>query len=62
MLAQDAGAKVKEVVISHHPRTAGRSKYGVWNRLGRGIMDLTMIAWYRKRQMKVVAVMEAADE
>ena len=58
VLAQDAGAVVEEMDVAHHPRTAGRSKYGVWNRLGRGVWDLSMIAWYRKRQMPSVPVVE----
>jgi dolichol-phosphate mannosyltransferase len=58
ILAQDAGAVVEEMPVTHHPRTAGRSKYGVWNRLGRGIMDLAMIAWYRRRRLKQVPVLE----
>ncbi len=60
VLAQDAGAVVREMEVAHHPRTAGRSKYGVWNRLGRGMWDLAMIAWYRKRQLRQVAVTEQA--
>jgi dolichol-phosphate mannosyltransferase len=59
VLVHDAGGKVNELDVAHHPRTGGRSKYGVWNRLGRGIGDLAMVAWYRKRQLKVVPVMEA---
>jgi dolichol-phosphate mannosyltransferase len=58
LLAQDAGAVVKEVAVAHRPRVAGRSKYGVWNRLGRGVWDLAMISWYRKRQMPNVRVVE----
>ncbi len=58
VLAHDAGARVKELDVAHHPRVAGRSKYGVWNRLGRGIWDLAMISWYRKRQLANVAVVE----
>ena len=60
VLAQDAGAVVRELPINHRPRVAGRSKYGVWNRLGRGILDLSMIAWYRKRQLPTVPVVEHA--
>jgi glycosyltransferase involved in cell wall biosynthesis len=58
VLAHDAGARVKEMPVAHHPRIAGRSKYGLWNRLGRGIYDLAMIAWYRKRQLRNVPVVE----
>lgn len=60
VLAQDAGAVVREMQVAHRPRTAGRSKYGVWNRLGRGVWDLAMIAWYRRRQLRQVAVTEQA--
>jgi dolichol-phosphate mannosyltransferase len=55
ILADGAGAVVREVPVSHRHRVAGVSKYGVWNRLGRGICDLAMIAWYRKRQLRNVA-------
>jgi len=54
ILAHGAGAKVKEMPVTHHPRTAGRTKYGVWNRLGRGIYDLAMVRWYLKRQIKTM--------
>jgi dolichol-phosphate mannosyltransferase len=52
ILAHNAGAKVKEVPVMHHPRTAGVSKYGVWNRLGRGVYDLIMVRLYLRRQLK----------
>jgi len=62
ILSHGAGAKVIEMPVSHRPRIAGVSKYGVWNRLGRGICDLAMIAWYRKRQLKNVSWTEQALE
>jgi dolichol-phosphate mannosyltransferase len=58
ILAQGAGAAVIEVAVNHRPRVAGTSKYGVWNRLGRGICDLAMIAWYRKRQLANISFIE----
>lgn len=59
ILAHGAGALVLEIPVTHHPRTAGQSKYGVWNRLGRGLWDLAGIAWYRKRQL---TSLETAEE
>jgi glycosyltransferase involved in cell wall biosynthesis len=59
ILAQAAGATVLEVPISHRPRVAGKSKYGVWNRLGQGVWDLAMIAWYSKRRLAEVSFVEA---
>ena len=58
ILADGAGAVVLEIPVAHRPRIAGVSKYGVWNRLGRGICDLAMIAWYRKRQLSNIASTE----
>ena len=54
VLAHSAGATVKEIPVTHHPRVAGQSKYGLWNRLGRGIYDLIGVRWYQKRQISRV--------
>ncbi|HEY5912667.1 MAG TPA: glycosyltransferase family 2 protein [Verrucomicrobiae bacterium] len=62
IVAQAGGAVVREVPVSHQPRYAGKSKYGVWNRLGRGIFDLAAIAWYRRRQIGSVETTEYRDE
>ena len=62
ILAHIGGAVVLEVPISHRPRIAGQSKYGIWNRLGRGICDLAMIAWYRKRQIAQIPFTEHPAE
>jgi len=58
VLAHAAGFRVIELPVAHHPRMAGKSKYGVWNRLGRGIWDLAAIAWYRKRHLSRVPAAE----
>ncbi len=51
VLVHGNGARTKEISISHRARVAGVSKYGLWNRLGRGIYDLIAIAWYQKRRL-----------
>jgi dolichol-phosphate mannosyltransferase len=53
ILAHGAGAVVKQVPVSHHPRRAGVSKYGVWNRLGCGILDLIMVGLFIRRQLRL---------
>ena len=58
VLAHISGATVREIPVRHHPRIAGQTKYGLWNRLGRGIWDLSVMAWYRKRQINTVQVLE----
>lgn len=60
VLAHCSGHDVIELPVAHHPRTAGKSKYGVWNRLGRGLWDLAAMAWYRKRQLARIAAVEYA--
>jgi glycosyltransferase involved in cell wall biosynthesis len=60
IIADGAGVIVLELPVGHRPRIAGVSKYGVWNRLGRGICDLAMIAWYRRRQFKDIRWTEHA--
>ena len=62
ILAYGAGAKVIEMPVRHHPRVAGRTKYGIWNRLGRGIYDLAMVRWYLKRQIKTLAPADSPAE
>ncbi len=58
MLVQGGGFTTKEIPVRHRPRVAGVSKYGVWNRIGRGIVDLFAIAWYQKRRTRPVAFTE----
>jgi len=43
-----------EVPVNHRPRVAGVSKYGVWNRLWRGIYDLIALSWFQKRRLRPV--------
>jgi glycosyltransferase involved in cell wall biosynthesis len=43
------GARVREIGVGHRPRRHGRSKYGVGNRLWRGLADLAGVWWLRRR-------------
>jgi dolichol-phosphate mannosyltransferase len=58
VLVHGAGAKATELPVNHRPRTAGVSKYGLNNRLWRGIADLFAIAWYQKRRVGPVPIQE----
>jgi dolichol-phosphate mannosyltransferase len=51
VFVHNVGLVVKELPVSHHPRTAGHSNYGIGNRLGRGVRDLVMVRWFLKRQI-----------
>jgi glycosyltransferase involved in cell wall biosynthesis len=43
------GYQVVMTPINHRHRTAGKSKYGIGNRLWRGILDCLAMRWYRRR-------------
>jgi glycosyltransferase involved in cell wall biosynthesis len=46
------GARLAEVTLSHRPRRHGVSKYGVGNRLWRGLYDLIGVRWLRSRMLR----------
>jgi dolichol-phosphate mannosyltransferase len=46
------GAKLVEVELSHRPRRFGTSKYGVQNRLWRGLYDLVGVRWLKSRLIR----------
>jgi len=48
-LIHRAGWQTVSVPVNHRPRTAGISKYGMWNRLWVGIADLRGVAWLARR-------------
>jgi dolichol-phosphate mannosyltransferase len=50
----NAGGTVRQVPVNHRPRVAGRSNYGVWNRMLRGLRDLIMVRWYLSRQIRPI--------
>jgi dolichol-phosphate mannosyltransferase len=62
ILVHGGGAKTLEMPVSHRARVAGVSKYGVWNRLCRGIYDLIAISWYQKRRYRPVDVRELGKQ
>lgn len=43
------GASYAEILVPHYPRTAGVSKFHLWNRLIAPLMDCFAYRWMRKR-------------
>jgi glycosyltransferase involved in cell wall biosynthesis len=43
------GARVRELPVNHRPRRHGVAKYGIGNRLWRGIVDLLAVRWMQSR-------------
>jgi dolichol-phosphate mannosyltransferase len=50
-LMQLRGRKVRSIPVNHRPRRHGRSKYGILDRLGAGIVDLFGVMWLRRRRL-----------
>ncbi|HEY1301428.1 MAG TPA: glycosyltransferase family 2 protein [Stellaceae bacterium] len=51
-LALRAGGKVISVPVNHRPRRRGVSKYGVFDRLTVGIVDLFGVMWLQRRALR----------
>jgi glycosyltransferase involved in cell wall biosynthesis len=54
------GYEVVEMPVNHRPRTRGQSKYGIGNRLWRGIVDCLAMRWYRARALRADRVVAEA--
>lgn len=50
-LVRAAGGGIVTVPVTHRPRRAGRSKYGIGNRLWVGIVDLFGVRWLLRRHV-----------
>jgi len=50
-LARDAGARIAEMPVRHHPRTRGVSKYGI-DRAFRVILDLVLIVFFMRYRQR----------
>ena len=46
------GGIVRSVPVNHRPRQRGTSNYGVFDRLGVGIVDLLGVLWLRRRAVR----------
>ena len=48
--ARQLGYNVIETPVGHRPRTAGQTKYGIWNRAIPGLIDCLAVRWMRNRR------------
>jgi len=58
------GARIKEIPVRHRRRTRGKTKYGIRNRLFRGLRDIFAVRWMQSRHLKykIVARSDARDD
>ena len=50
-LARLYGFTVTEVPVRHFPRAHGQSKYGIGNRVFKGLRDLLAVRWMQRRRL-----------
>ena len=53
-LSKINGFKVIEVPVRHYDREYGKSKYGIFNRLFKGLKDAFAVRWMKKRKLSYV--------
>jgi glycosyltransferase involved in cell wall biosynthesis len=53
-LLKAQGDRLIEVPVHHRPRHGGRSKYGMWNRAFRGLVDAFGVRWFGRRALRYV--------
>jgi len=53
-LVKMEGYQVIQVPVNHRPRKFGKTKYGISNRLFKGLMDLFMVRWMQRRHLHYV--------
>lgn len=51
-LCEFRGARLVEIPVGHRPRRHGVSKYGISNRLWRGLVDLWGVRWLKARLIR----------
>jgi dolichol-phosphate mannosyltransferase len=56
-----AGARIRELPVAHRPRLHGKTKYGIGNRLWRGLADLAAVRWMQRRSIDRGLSEEIAD-
>ncbi len=54
-LARMEGFRVVEVPVAHRPRPSGKSHFGTWNRLWKGLSDVRTVRWMWKNRLACVA-------
>jgi glycosyltransferase involved in cell wall biosynthesis len=56
------GYRVTQVSVGHHPRLRGKTKYGTWGRLTKGLADVWAVRWMKKNKVDYEAYLESPGE
>ena len=55
------GYRVAQVPVNHRPRQAGKTKYGTWGRLKKGLSDVWAVRWMKKNWIAYRGELEVID-
>jgi glycosyltransferase involved in cell wall biosynthesis len=55
------GFRVTQVSVGHHPRLHGKTKYGTWGRLTKGLADVWAVRWMKKNRLHYEADLEVME-
>jgi len=55
------GYRVTQVPVSHHPRLHGKTNYGTWERMVKGIGDCWAVRWMKKNRIDFAPEMEVIE-
>lgn len=55
------GYRVTQVPVSHHPRVRGKTKYGTWGRMVKGLADVWAVRWMKKNWVDYRPVLEVLE-
>ena len=55
------GYRVTQVPVSHSPRLRGKTKYGTWGRLKKGLADVWAVRWMKQNWINFGGVLEVFD-
>jgi dolichol-phosphate mannosyltransferase len=56
------GYRVTQVPVSHHPRLHGKTKYGTWGRMVKGLADVWAVRWMQKNKIDYQAELEVLEK
>ncbi|HEY6289967.1 MAG TPA: glycosyltransferase family 2 protein [Terriglobia bacterium] len=55
------GARVTQVPVRHRPRLSGKTHYGTWGRLVKGLGDVWAVRWMQRNHIDYASVLEMVE-
>jgi glycosyltransferase involved in cell wall biosynthesis len=55
------GFRITQVPVGHYPRLRGKTKYGTWGRLRKGLADVWAVRWMKKNWIDYRDVLEVVE-